>query len=81
MRVGTGVKVKETVKAPMPGLVVKVITEIGAVVKKGDPLVVVEAMKMENEIKSSVEGKVTDIKVKEKQAVEKNETLVVIEGI
>lgn len=68
------------VKAPMPGLVVKIIAQIGAQVKKGEPLIVVEAMKMENEIAAPSSGKVVDIKVQEKQAVEKNEVMVVIES-
>jgi len=73
-------KGKTKVKAPMPGLVVKIITEVGVRVEKGEPLVVVEAMKMENEIAAPAAGKIVEIKVQEKQAVEKNEVMVVIEN-
>jgi len=73
---GSGLK---TVKAPMPGLVVKILTSPGAEVEKGDPLVVVEAMKMENEIGSPVKGVIKEIKVEEKQAVEKGEIMIVLE--
>ena len=68
------------VKAPMPGLVVKLLVEVGSEVQKGDSLIVVEAMKMENEVKAPQSGKVTDIKVSEKQPVERGEVMVVIEG-
>ena len=74
---GSGLK---NVKAPMPGLVVKILTSPGSEVEKGDPLVVVEAMKMENEIGASAKGVVKEIKVNEKQAVEKGEIMIVLEG-
>jgi len=76
----SGVKGSAKVKAPMPGLVVKIIAAEGQAVKKGYPLLVVEAMKMENEITASRSGFVKEIKVKERQAVEKNEVLVVLEA-
>ena len=66
-------------KAPMPGLVVAVQVEPGQKVKKGDGLVIVEAMKMENELKATGAGVVKEIKVERGQAVEKNEVLVVFE--
>jgi biotin carboxyl carrier protein len=66
-------------KAPMPGLVVKVEVEIGQEVKKGDGLIIVEAMKMENELKASHKGKVKRIKVEQGQAVEKNQVLIEFE--
>jgi biotin carboxyl carrier protein len=69
---------KILIKAPMPGLVVKILTEKDALVSKGTPLVVVEAMKMENELTSPLEGKVMEIRVSERQAVEKNEPLITI---
>lgn len=77
---GTGGAAKlAQLKAPMPGLVVAVQVEPGQEVKKGDGLVIVEAMKMENELKATGAGKVKEIKVKQGQAVEKNEVLVVFE--
>ena len=47
------------VKAPMPGLVLRFGAENGATVKKGDKIVVLEAMKMENDIVANADGKVT----------------------
>jgi acetyl/propionyl-CoA carboxylase alpha subunit len=64
------------VKAPMPGLVLSVKVQEGMEVKKGDPILILEAMKMENIIKSPVDGIVKSIAVKEKQAVDKNQTLI-----
>jgi biotin carboxyl carrier protein len=67
------------VKAPMPGLVLRVQVKVGDAVKKGDALLVLEAMKMENVIKAEGEGIVKAIKVNEKQAVEKNTLLIEME--
>ena len=64
-----------TVKAPMPGLVVKVLVESGQSVKKGDGLLVLEAMKMENEIAAPTDGVVDSIGVKAGTAVEKGAEL------
>jgi biotin carboxyl carrier protein len=71
--------VMENVKAPMPGLVLKINVEIGQEVKKGDNLLVLEAMKMENIIKATGFGKIKHILVNEKQAVEKNQLLIEME--
>ena len=74
----SGVRVS-TLKAPMPGLVVKVEVEIGQQVKKGDGLMIVEAMKMENELKAHSAGIVKEIKAKAGEPVEKNQILIVFE--
>src|SRR5262245_44465643 len=66
------------VKAPMPGLVVKVLVEPGATVTAGQGLVVLEAMKMENEIKATAPGLVESVSVKPGQAVDKGAALVVL---
>jgi biotin carboxyl carrier protein len=71
-----GKKINE-LKAPMPGLVLRVTANEGEAVKKGDTLLVLEAMKMENSIKSPGDGMVAKIMVKPGQAVEKNQLLVV----
>ncbi|MCO5247612.1 MAG: acetyl-CoA carboxylase biotin carboxyl carrier protein subunit [Chitinophagales bacterium] len=65
--------------APMPGLVLKVFTTVGQEVKKGDSLLILEAMKMENIIKSPGSGIVKEIKVKEQDAIEKNHVLIIME--
>jgi acetyl/propionyl-CoA carboxylase alpha subunit len=66
------------IAAPMPGLVVKILVEPGQGVNKGQGLVLVEAMKMENEIRSPLAGVVKEVKVRPKQAVEKGEVLIII---
>jgi biotin carboxyl carrier protein len=64
------------VKAPMPGMVLRIIAQSGQDVKKGDALLVLEAMKMENIIKSPIDGTIKSIDVTERNAVEKNQTLI-----
>lgn len=66
-------------KAPMPGLVLEVSAKVGSQVQKGDALLILEAMKMENVIKAAGDGVVKEIKVKPQQAVEKNEVLITFE--
>ncbi|PTT03956.1 acetyl-CoA carboxylase biotin carboxyl carrier protein subunit [Pedobacter sp. HMWF019] len=67
-------KVQE-IKAPMPGLVLNVLVTEGQEVKKGDSLLVLEAMKMENIIKSTTDGVVKRIAVKHGEKVDKNAVL------
>lgn len=66
-------------KAPMPGMVLSIKVEPGAAVSKGDPLLVLEAMKMENILKSPIDGVVKKIAVQQGVAVEKNTVLIVFE--
>ncbi|HEX9912079.1 MAG TPA: biotin/lipoyl-containing protein [candidate division Zixibacteria bacterium] len=66
-------------KSPMPGLVVAIEVEEGEMVKAGQGVAIVEAMKMENELKAKFDGKVKKVRVKPGQAVEKNEVLVIFE--
>jgi biotin carboxyl carrier protein len=70
---------KQVITAPMPGKVVKVLVALGDQVEAGQGLVVVEAMKMENELKSPKAGKVTELPAKEGTTVENNAKLVVVE--
>jgi len=65
-----------SVKAPMPGLIVQVNISSGDNVKPGDPLLVLEAMKMENMIKASADAQVKEIKVKKGDSVEKGQVLI-----
>ena len=73
-----GATVKE-IKAPMPGLVLNILVKVGDSVKKGDAILVLEAMKMENNIKSQTDGTVKKIAVEKGNAVEKNQVLVLFE--
>lgn len=66
-------KDKQTkIKSPMPGLVLKINKNIGDKVKKGETIMVLEAMKMENEIKSPVDGEISEMNIKAGQPIEKN---------
>ncbi|MCS7035730.1 MAG: biotin/lipoyl-containing protein [Saprospiraceae bacterium] len=78
MATGAGHKTN-TIKAPMPGLVLQVMVQPGQAVQKGDPLLILEAMKMENVIKAANEGTVKEVPAHSGQAVEKGATLVVLE--
>jgi biotin carboxyl carrier protein len=69
----------QAVRSPMPGKIVKVLVAVGDELKAGAPVVVVEAMKMENELRAPRDGKVREIKVQDGQTVEANQTLVFIE--
>ncbi len=71
-------KIKE-LKAPMPGLVIEIRVKAGDTVKKGDPIIVLEAMKMENVLKATGEGTVKSIEVQKSQSVEKGQVLIIFE--
>ncbi len=68
-----------SISAPMPGKIVKLLIQVGDVVQPGQPVVILEAMKMENELKTTLGGTVKNIAVKPGQSVEKNELLLEIE--
>lgn len=68
----------ETVKSPMPGTILSVNVQNGATVKKGDVLLVLEAMKMENEIMSPCDGTVVSVNVQNGASVETGAVLCVI---
>ncbi len=67
----------DEIKSPMPGTILEIICKKGQTVVKGDPLIILEAMKMENIIKSPTSGIIQEIKVAMGQSVEKNQSLVV----
>lgn len=66
------------IKAPMPGMVVKVMVEEEQIVEKGDKIIIIEAMKMENAISAPMKGTIKHIKAKEGIAVEKDTVLMEI---
>jgi len=66
-------------RAPMPGLVVRIMVANGQQFKRGDGLIVVQAMKMENELKALHDGVVKEVEVVTGQAIEKNQTLMTFE--
>ena len=68
----------EAVNAPMPGNILKVAVTVGQTVKEGDLLVVLEAMKMENEIMAPKDGTVTQVLVNKGSTVDTGAPLVVI---
>ena len=65
--------------APMPGKIIKILVTKGKQVKTGDVLLILEAMKMEQEIRTNQDGKITEISVAEGQSVKKEDVLVVFE--
>ena len=67
-----------TVSAPMPGKISKILKHTGDTVKSGDVLIMLEAMKMQNEIMAPADGKVADVRVNEGQAVNTGDVLVVL---
>ena len=68
----------EQITAPMPGTVLSVKVSNGQAVKKGDVLVVLEAMKMENEIYAPCDGTVASVSVSNGEAVESGKVLVIL---
>ena len=63
------------IKAPMPGLVVKILVADGERVKKGAKLIILEAMKMENEIRAAADSEVAEVLVHEGEIVDKDQTI------
>ncbi|WP_418627139.1 biotin/lipoyl-containing protein [Anaerosinus sp.] len=66
------------INAPMPGKIVKLVAEAGKAVKKGDVVLILEAMKMQNEISAPVDGTLKSINVAAGQSVKPGEVLAVI---
>lgn len=71
-------KIKQ-LKSPMPGLVLSISAAVGKEIKKDEPLLILEAMKMENVIKSPTDGVVKSISVNAGQAVEKGSVMITFE--
>lgn len=72
----TSVAKVNTIKAPMPGLIIDLKIKAGDTVKAGEPLLILEAMKMENILKSPGEGVVKNVKIKKGDSVEKGQVLI-----
>ena len=70
---------RQMVSVPMPGKIIAVLVAVGDAVEKGQGLVIVEAMKMENEVRSPISGEVKEIKVKPGDTVEGGALLVIVE--
>jgi biotin carboxyl carrier protein len=68
------------VRAPMPGLVLGIPMEPGAQVERGQTVVVLEAMKMENDLASPIAGTVKEVRVSKGQTVNQGDVLVVVSG-
>ncbi|MGC8755610.1 MAG: acetyl-CoA carboxylase biotin carboxyl carrier protein subunit [bacterium] len=68
------------ISATIPGKIIAVKVNSGAIVKKGEPLVVIEAMKMENELRSPTDGKITNVYVKAGDKVESNAPLIDVDS-
>lgn len=72
-------KGKFTLQAPMPGLVIEIPVAVGDEVEEGDVLVILESMKMQNELTAPRSGKITKIQAKINGNVERKETLLILE--
>ena len=68
------------VRAPLPGVIVSIPVKEGEEVKKGQTIIVIEAMKMQSEIASPVNGKITAIKVKERSPIQEGEVMMSLES-
>lgn len=73
---GGGLGGLQTLKAGMPGKIVSVFVNKGDTIKEGDPLLIMEAMKMENEMKATADAVISKVHVKEGQNVESGATLI-----
>lgn len=72
-------KGKFTLQSPMPGLVIDIQVEVGDEVKEGQVLLILESMKMQNELKAPRDGKIARIQAKINDNVERKETLLILE--
>ena len=70
---------RQNVSVPMPGKIIAVLVSEGDAVEKGQGLVIVEAMKMENEVRCPINGEVKEVRVKPGDAVEAGAVLAVVE--
>lgn len=78
LAIGNTQKLKN-IKAPMPGLIIDILVEPGQTVEKGDALLILEAMKMENVLKAEGEGVVKSIEIGKGTAVDKGQVIIEME--
>lgn len=78
LNASTQTEVKE-LKAPMPGMVTDIRVSVGQKINKGDAMIVLEAMKMENMLKAPTDGIIKSIEVIKGKSVEKNQVMIVFE--
>lgn len=76
-----GARIVLAIKAPMPGMVRKMLVQVGDVIKAGSVVAILEAMKMENEVRASHAGKISRVSVAPGSSVEKGRTLVELEEV
>ncbi len=69
----------EIINAPMPGKILDVMVEENSEIKQGEPLFILEAMKMQNEIVSNVSGRITKVNIKQNDSVMKDDVMLEIE--
>ncbi|MCK5068294.1 MAG: biotin/lipoyl-binding protein [Bacteroidales bacterium] len=67
------------IEAPMPGKIIDILVEEGSEIKEGEPIIILEAMKMQNEITSHVTGVVKSVEVKKNDLVMKDDVLIEIQ--
>ncbi len=78
-RGGGAAEGKQVIKSEMPGTIIDVKVKVGDEVKEGDVLIILEAMKMQNEIKSPKDGEVKEVFVKPKDNIDADAKMVVVE--
>ncbi|MFQ5922824.1 MAG: acetyl-CoA carboxylase biotin carboxyl carrier protein subunit [Anaerolineales bacterium] len=82
LRETTGIDLEQkgefTLTAPMPGMVIAIPVEVGQSVEKGDNLIILESMKMQNELKAPREGKVSGVRVSPGDSVDQDQVLVTL---
>ena len=76
---GTQLMAENSITSPMPGKVVKIPVAVGDIVKKGDTVITISAMKMESEYKSPLDGEISKIHVTEGSTVSAGQVLIEIE--
>jgi len=79
LQAGIQLQGRQNVSVPMPGKIIAVLVSEGDTVEKGQGLVIVEAMKMENEVRCPINGEVKEVRVKPGDAVEAGAVLAVVE--